>query len=284
MKWRASRRSRLIDALRERVSSSISARSLKRALESNACRVNGRIERFASVQLEKGDWIELASLETGVKEMVSYPVLYEDEELFVLNKPVGAVCTDAAFQQTLGRRVYLAHRLDKDTTGVLLFGKSQAVAKELQELFEKREMDKEYLAIVDGVPTVRSGEIKSRFVKKGNFEGQTIWGSNPAGVGLYAETGWELGSSLGNHAALLRCFPRTGRTHQIRVHLAEMGHPILIDRQYASRFRSAIVASRPLLHASRLQLTWRGKLLVFTAELPKEFKIILSADMGNLFD
>ncbi len=275
MKWRVSRRSRLIDALREKVSSSYSARSLKRTLESNGCRVNGRIERFASVQLERGDWVELALLETGGREALSYPVLYEDQELLVLNKPAGAVCTDAAFQKALKQRVYLAHRLDKDTTGVLLFGKNPAVAKELQELFERREMEKEYLAVVDGVPKARSGEIKSRFVKKGNFEGQTIWGSNPAGIGLYAETRWELESSLGGDAALLRCFPQTGRTHQIRVHLAEMGHPILIDRQYASRFRSSIVAARPLLHASRLQFSWRGKSQVFMSELPADFNVTI---------
>lgn len=271
MKWRLTRKSRLIDALRERISSTHSARSLKRVLESNGCRVNGHIERFASVQLEKGDLIELALLETKERVKPTYPLLYEDEELLVLNKPTQAICTDVAFRKVLGRPVFLAHRLDKDTTGVLLFGKNQRTVKELQELFERREMKKEYLALVDGVPRTCSGEIRSFFVKKRSFEGQTIWGSNPAGEGLYAETHWELLSSIQGDAALLRCYPQTGRTHQIRVHLAELGHPILIDRQYASHFRSTIFAARPLLHASSLAFSWRGKLMSFTAVLPTDF-------------
>lgn len=276
MKWRLAKRSKLIDALRERVSASYSARSLKRVLESNGCRVNGRIERFASVQLERGDLIELATLEAGSKAKTSFSTLYEDEELLVLNKPMGAVCTDAAIGKALNRSVYLAHRLDKDTTGVLLLGKSQTVVKELQELFERREMEKEYLALVDGIPRMHSGEIRSCFVKKGNFEGQTIWGSNPLKEGLYAETHWEVCSTVGRDAALLRCFPKTGRTHQIRVHLAEMGHPILIDRQYASQFRSRLFASRPLLHASSLRFSWRDKPLAFTADLPADFSRCLT--------
>ncbi len=276
MKWRLTRRSRLIDALREKVPSTHSARSLKRALESNGCRVNGRIERFASVQLEKGDWIELISLSPKVSEKISYPIVYEDEDLLILNKPAGAICTDKAFQQALGRSVYLAHRLDKETTGVLLFGKNPTLAKELQGLFEERRMEKEYLALVDGIPCTRSGLIRSHFIKKGHFEGQTIWGSNPAGRGLYAETQWEICSFIGKEATLVRCFPRTGRTHQIRVHLAEMGHPILIDRQYASQFRSSLFAARPLLHASRLQFVWKEKPLSFAVDPPADFRCSIS--------
>ncbi len=270
--WRLIRRSRLIDALKERLDTDCSARSLKRALEANACRVNGRIERFASAQLEKGDLIELAPIETTVETKPVYTALFEDEDLLILNKPVNSVCTDAFFQKALKRRVYLAHRLDKDTTGVLLFGKSPAIAKELQNLFEERVVEKEYLALVDGVPKQGSGTIRSFFIKKRIFEGQTIWGSNPAGeTGMYAETYWEIQTVLGKDAALLRCKPKTGRTHQIRVHLSEMGHPILIDRQYASHFRSTLFASRPLLHASRLQFSWKGSAHSFEAPLPTDF-------------
>lgn len=270
MKWRLSKPSRLIDALREKVGLSWSARSLKRALESNACRVNGHIERFASVQVRPGDLIEFfAPLEAEQKPL--YQVLHEDEELFVLNKPEGAICTDLFFQKALGATVYLAHRLDRDTTGVLLFGKSTRIAKELQALFEERTIEKEYLALVDGIPKQPSGLIRSYLVKKKSFEGQTIWGSSPVETGLYAETEWEVRSTIGQDAALLCCRPKTGRTHQIRVHLAEMGHPILIDRQYASRFRSSINASRTLLHASQLRFTWRGEARSFMAPLPVDF-------------
>jgi 23S rRNA pseudouridine955/2504/2580 synthase/23S rRNA pseudouridine1911/1915/1917 synthase len=269
--WHLSRRSRLIDALKERIDPTCSARALKRALEANACRVNGRVERFASAQLEKGDLIELAAIEKTHEAKPIYTALFEDEDLLILNKPVQSICNDAFFQKALKRRVWLAHRLDKDTTGVLLFGKSPSVAKELQNLFEERTVEKEYLALVDGVPRQSSGTIRSNFIKKRIFEGQTIWGSSPAGTGLYAETSWEIQTTLGTQAALLRCRPKTGRTHQIRVHLSEMNHPILIDRQYASHFRSSIFAARPLLHASRLQFSWKGSALSFEAPLPIDF-------------
>ncbi len=267
LSWRLSRRSRLIDALKERIDPSGSARALKRSLESNGCRVNGRVERFASAQLEKGDLIEWAAI---AQDKPIYTTLFEDEELLVLNKPVRSVCSDAFFQKALKKRVWLAHRLDKDTTGVLLFGKSPAVAKELQNLFEERAVEKEYLALVDGIPKKSSGIIRSHFIKKSSFEGQTIWGSNPVGTGLYAESSWELRTALSTQASLLSIKPKTGRTHQIRVHLSEMGHPILIDRQYASHFRSSLIAARPLLHASRLQFSWKGRQLLFEAPLPTD--------------
>ena len=264
MKWTAKRRSRLIDALKERVPTH-SSRALKRDLESNACRVNQRVERFASVVIDAGDLIEFTPLLP--KEKLSFETLYEDGDLLVINKPAGAVCTDAFFSKALHKPVYLAHRLDKETTGVLLFGKSYLVAKELHSLFEERSMEKEYLALVDGIPKSDRGMIDNYLIKKGSFQGQTIWGSAPAG--LSASTQWEVSQRLEN-AALVLCRPKTGRTHQLRVHLAEMGHPILIDRQYASSFRSRIHATRPLLHAKTLRFTWKEKVLDIQAPLPED--------------
>ena len=264
MKWTVKRRSRLIDALKE-TGLSYSNKSFKRSLEANACRVNQRIERFASVVVEPGDLIEFTA--SSEKEELSFPVLYEDTELLVIDKPAGAVCTDAFFSKALQKSVFLAHRLDKETTGVLLFGKTRRGAEELHKCFEERVVEKEYLALVDGLPKQDSGMISNYLSKKRSFQGQTIWGSAPAG--LRAETQWEVISRF-KDSSLVLCRPRTGRTHQLRVHLAEMGHPILIDRQYASSFRSRILASRPLLHARTLRFTWKDKIIDIQAPLPND--------------
>jgi len=271
-RWRISQSSRLIDLLKERLKGSFSARFLKRALESNICRVNGRVERFASAVVHKGDIVEIeAAWEALESKRPSYSILYEDEHLLVIDKPAGLICSDQECKKAIERPLWLAHRLDKDTTGVLLFGKNQRIAEELQECFEKRAVEKSYLAFVDGAIAQEQGVIESYLVKKRSFQGQTIWGASPSRQGLYAKTMWSRLAS-NQDLSLLQCRPETGRTHQIRVHLAQIGHPILVDRQYATSFCSSFFATRPLLHAHRLQLEWRQRTFRFEAPLPQDFQ------------
>ncbi|MBF8262589.1 MAG: pseudouridylate synthase family protein [Parachlamydiales bacterium] len=276
LRWRQSHSARLIEALKMRVDPSFSARFIKRALEANVCRVNGRIERFASAALSAGDIIELKDRWESFDEKSSdeVSILYEDRELLIINKAPLSVCTDSYFSQKLQKTVWLAHRLDKDTTGVLLFGKDPGVAVELQECFKQRLVQKEYLAIVDRAVEKKEGVIETRLAKKGSYQGQTIWGSC-AGQGLYAKTAWHC-VSVSRNASLLLCRPETGRTHQIRVHLAEMGHPIIFDRQYSSHFQSKIYAARPMLHSLGLKLQWRGRSLEINAPLPQDFIEVLN--------
>ncbi len=141
------------------------------------------------------------------------------------------------------------------------------------EMFERREVAKSYLALVDGIPKDARGTRQSLLVKKGSYEGQTIWGSGQKG--LTAITHWKR-IAVGNHASLILCEPVTGRTHQIRVHMAEMGHPILVDRQYAKVFRSTLFIQRPLLHAYRLQFTFQGKEIDVIAPIPADLREALS--------
>jgi RluA family pseudouridine synthase len=272
LRWRISHNIRLIDALKMRVDPACSARFIKRALESNVCSVNGRIERFASAALSPGDIIELkGDWQTFEKSRFdSISILHEDEELFIINKTPGLICTDSFFRQKLQRSIWLAHRLDKDTTGVLVFGKTFCIAQKLQELFKQRSIRKDYLAIVDKTVDREEGLIETYLTKKGSYQGQTIWGSCAARRGLYAKTAWRR-VSVAPHASLLLCHPETGRTHQIRVHLAEIGHPILIDRQYASHFQSHTCAARPMLHSIGLEMVWRGASIAIQAPLPQDF-------------
>ncbi len=212
--------------------------------------VNGRIERFGSANLQRGDLVELSPNFDFTKKEIKFETLYEDEDLLIVNKPQGWVCSPENTRRHFGKAV-LIHRLDKDTTGVLALAKSDIVKRAMIHEFEEKQVEKEYLAIVDGIPGEQEGTIESYLQKKGSFDGQTIWGSGSGGI--HALTHWKR-VAVGNDSSILHVKPITGRTHQIRVHLAELGHPILTDRQYAATFRCKRKALRPLLHAFRLRL------------------------------
>lgn len=265
-KWTVPVRQKLVAFLQNKLGGGYSGKFLRKLLELNLCRVNGRIERFGSREVEAGSVVELAP--NWITFLSDKPpamqTLYDDENFLIANKPAGWVCTDDQTRETFGSNHFLVHRLDKTTTGLLIIAKSAKVRDELMELFEKREIHKSYWAVVDGNPKEAEGVKHTLFAKKGSFEGQTIWGSSSQGV--TAITHWKV-LAKGDKASLVLCEPVTGRTHQIRVHMMELGHPILIDRQYAKSFRCRKFVARPLLHAHRLQFTFREQKIDITAPL-----------------
>lgn len=240
-----------------------SGKSLRKLLEANLCRINGRVERFGSRSLQGGDAVELAPSWKSVftPQLRAFDTIYEDACVKVVNKPMDWVCSDA---KGFGPNHFLVHRLDKDTTGLLMIAKSLAARDGLMELFKQRKVFKQYAALIDGIPRETEGTRRSFLAKKGAM----IWGSAPHG--LTAITHWKIGA-VGKQASLALCEPETGRTHQIRVHMAEMGHPILVDRQYAKSFRCPLFIQRPLLHAQRLRFSFQGKEIDVQAPLPADF-------------
>ncbi len=272
----------LVPFLQSALPDAISGKMVRRLLEANLCRVNGRIERFGSARLQRGDIVEVSC---GWKSVASpaispqFKTLFENADLILVDKPAQWVCSEENCRRSFGPHLKLVHRLDKDTTGVLALAKTPKALADATALFAKREAEKDYLAVVDGVPEKKEGVRESDLVKKRVFEGQTIWGSGREG--LHALTYWKVLSN-GQTGSLLLCQPYTGRTHQIRVHLAEMGHPILVDRQYAERFRSPLFAARPLLHAFRLNL---GNGVKAVSLLPLDMRNALRSvgvDVGHL--
>jgi len=271
VKWLASSPQKLIVFLQSVGSHQESGKSLRRALASNLCRVNGKIERFASTQLCKGDVVELVSSWKDVllRPRLEFPTLYEDDFLLLVNKPVGWVCDPVNCMRTFGKDRFLVHRLDKETTGVLAIAKSSKARDCLMEQFAQRVVHKKYFALADGIFTLKQGIQDTRLAKKKSYEGQTIWGSSS--FGQRAVTQWKVVAE-GKLASLVLCQPQTGRTHQIRVHLAELGHPILIDRQYAAHYRSPMFAKRILLHAFHLKWEWEGKVMEVSAPMPQDMQ------------
>ncbi|MGB7977868.1 MAG: RluA family pseudouridine synthase [Chlamydiales bacterium] len=265
MRWLVPAPQKLVAFLQGRLGD-YSGKFLRKLLEANLCRINGKVERFGSRSLQGGDAVELAPSWKSIlaPRDSQMEMIYEDDSLKIVNKPSGWICDPKNALKTFGTGHYLVHRLDKETTGLLIVAKNSRSRDELMEMFEKREIGKSYLALVDGIPKEERGERRSFLAKKRVYQGQTIWGSAPQGAA--AVTRWER-LAAGAQAALLLCEPETGRTHQIRVHLAEMGHPILIDRQYAQQFRCKLFIQRTLLHAYRLQFSFRGRVIDLTAPL-----------------
>lgn len=254
---------RLLAFLRENCPDSPSVKALKRSVESKRCKINGKVETFSTYILKEGDVIDIEWGDTVTKFR---PILlWEDEDLAAFDKPPGIVSDPKNF------RGKLIHRLDKETSGVILVAKNSPMFEQMVKLFKKKEIEKEYLAIVDGVVKEKAKTISSKLAPRHHFQGQTLYGSSSKGQ--EATTRWER-VAQGTRSSLLLCHPLTGRTHQLRVHLKEAGHPILGDYQYARVFHAPCEAKRHLLHAYKIGFSHpkTGERVEIIAPLPLDFQ------------
>ena len=187
-------------------------------------------------------------------------VLYRDDDVIVINKPAG-LPTQGGTGQTRhldgmldglrfdGKyRPRLVHRLDKDTSGALVLGRSPKAAAALVEGFKSRETDKRYFALVKGIPSPPEGRIKLR-MEKAPIKGNERMVVSPEGK--HSVTDYMLVDKAQPAAAWLALKPLTGRTHQLRLHCAEMGHPIIGDGKYggAEAFLSGSISKKMHLHS-----------------------------------
>jgi 23S rRNA pseudouridine1911/1915/1917 synthase len=265
---------------------------VQRLIAEGAVRVDGQAVKAGTV-LRSGQTIDVQSspspgVPAGVEaEAIALAVLHEDEWLLVIDKPAGLVVhpapghwrgtlVSALLHHWRGPRPGLdplrpgiVHRLDKDTSGVLIIAKDAATLAALGAQFRRREIEKQYLAFVWGRVRIQRGTISEPI------------GRNPVHRmrmavrrgGREALTAYEVVERFGE-VTLVRLFPKTGRTHQIRVHLAAIGHPIVGDAIYGrSRGRSGrVLLSRQALHAERITFTHphTGARVAFTAPLPAD--------------
>jgi len=208
-------------------------------------------------------------------------VLHMDAEVIVLDKPAGLAVQGGSGQQRHvdamldglrfghGERPRLVHRLDKDTSGVLVLARTVAAAAALTAAFRGRAARKVYWAITAGVPVPAEGLIALPLAKTGRPGGQRV--QVDAEEGLSARTEYRVLDRAARRAAWVRLDPQTGRTHQLRVHCAQIGTPILGDGKYggAEAFLHGSVARALHLHARRITLPHpSGGLLDARAELP----------------
>lgn len=247
----------------------------------------------------------------------AFSIIFEDEVLLVVDKPAGmsvhpttmeekgtlvqailhhsARIADAVYdpESAISRmRPGIVHRLDKDTTGVLVIAKTTEALKALSDQFRLHTVVKEYQAIVYGAltdPTTVHTNIGRKPMKR------SLMGVKEAGEGREAITHFYPEKTLfwkptEQEATLTKCIIETGRTHQIRVHAKHIGHPVLGDETYTNKpaktLSRQVGAMRQLLHAAKLEITHptSGERLIFTANMPADMQIVLTKlqSLGSL--
>lgn len=187
-------------------------------------------------------------------------VLFEDEWIKVIDKPSGVV------SENLGR---VAHRLDKDTSGVIILAKTDEAYEALKKQFEERKVKKTYLALVHGIMNKELGIMSEPILRNPKIGNKFVVGEG----GRPAVTEWKIIKKFDKYS-LLEARPMTGRTHQIRVHLKYLGHPIVADPLYGGKqYKEDLTwCPRLFLHAKSLEFTHpgTGERVTFESELPKD--------------
>ena len=273
----------------------------QRAFESNLVTIDGRsiekkqkvsegeVVRFEMPRIEKLDMTPID---------MNLDVIFEDEHLIVVNKPSGLVVHPGAGPEepTLAHgllhhcrgqlsgiggieRPGIVHRLDRETSGLIMAAKTDVTHRALSELFQSRSLVKEYLALACGHPELMSGVVERPIERNQNQRHKMRVGVEGRGRAREARTDWKLEKKFDAGYSLFRCRIHTGRTHQIRVHLKSIGHVILGDRTYGYKDlpRLEKQPTRVMLHSVYLKLTHpiTGETLDLQAPLPTDFRAFL---------
>ena len=280
---------------------------VQRWIQAGLVRLGGRVLK-ASYRVAVGDEIAVRipppedyALEP---EPIPLEIIYEDADLLVVNKPAGMVVHPAAGHwhgtlvnavlyhcpdlQGVGgtRRPGIVHRLDKDTSGLILVAKNDRTHRALQVQFCERQVQKTYWALVYGRVTPPRGEVDAPIGRDPRQRKRMA--VVPVRRGRQSLTRYEVlgyyGGASGkgrpySHLTLLACHPLTGRTHQVRVHMAYIKHPVVGDPVYAGRRKPPVPCSRQFLHAQRIcfRLPATGAEVEFVAPLPGDLQTVLDA-------
>lgn len=269
---------------------SLSKTYLRNILKNKNCEINGYTAN-GGIKLKTNDFIEIEvdpKRETAMKpQPIDFEIVYEDDEILVVNKPAGLLVhpthreksgtllnglsyylneNDEAKSENVIRPA-LIHRLDRQTSGLLLVSKTAGATRILAAEFMKKSVEKKYLAVVGGVLEEDSGEINQPI---GRFAEEKYW--NVKADGKQAQTRFRVLERLSNKT-LLELEPVTGRTNQLRIHLAFIGHPIIGDTVFdGEKF------SRLCLHAANLKF-WhpsKNEQIELNSDLPNEIKVLLN--------
>ncbi|HEY9891253.1 MAG TPA: RluA family pseudouridine synthase [Candidatus Sericytochromatia bacterium] len=270
---------------------------LQQLIEQGNVQLNGKICTSKKAIMQIGDRISLTIPEAKPldlqPEAIPLDILYEDDSLIIVNKPAGLVVHPAAghehgtlvhallahCQNLAGiggvQRPGIVHRLDKDTTGAIVIAKTDLAHQHLQAQLKAKTARREYLGVVYSAPTADTGIIDQP-IGRHPVDRKKMAVVPVEKGGRLAVTHWQVRERLGNYT-LMHFQLETGRTHQIRVHSAYIGHPIVGDPVYSSGRNLGVNLAGQALHAWRLQLRHplNNELLEVTAPLPKAFTTLL---------
>ncbi|MDD9951957.1 MAG: RluA family pseudouridine synthase [Zetaproteobacteria bacterium] len=250
-----------------------SRRAIRRSLDRGEVSINGKVHRHAGDPVRQGQEVELHCFTQSATPDIK--IIYENKDFIAVHKPAGVLSqpttkqpaghiTQLVQKVTASKQLCLCHRLDAETSGLILLAKNQATAEAIFQLFATRQIQKTYTAFVFGHPHHPQWCTEARLSR---FDPKTqqvqILQKGPGN----SKTLFELDKYYPHwNVSKLKCFPHTGKTHQIRVHLSSVGMPILGDKIY-SRHRPKswplamlqILSSQHFLHAERLQFKLAGK-------------------------
>ncbi|MBC7581512.1 RluA family pseudouridine synthase [Aeromicrobium sp.] len=264
-------------------------------IEQGRVSVNGAVQDKAGYKMKFGDKVQVEYDASEVEPIpeIELPILYEDDDCVVVIKPVGLLThskgafnpepsvaswlrqrlASGAWQSTVddagNARAGIVHRLDRATSGVIICAKTPGALSKLQKQFSLRKAKKTYIAIVQGQLAQEHAVIDMPIERNPKKPQMFRVGIN----GKPSITEYKV-TKTSEHYSMLELTPQTGRTHQLRVHLNQLGHPILGDEFYNGK-----KAARMFLHAYSLEITVpNSERLTFTAPLPPEFAKVLASD------
>ena len=284
--------------------SGISRAEVQRLIGGGRARLNGMVVK-AHHKAHSGDEVEIVyqppQEALAAAEKIPLEVLYEDNDLLVINKragvivhPAGRIVTGTLVNALLAHcenlsgiggvlKPGIVHRLDKGTSGCILVAKNDNAHRGLADQFARREIRKEYLAIVHGDMREERGVIEGLIARHPVRRKKMAVRQDR---GRDALTGFEVRERLGGFS-YMKLSPRTGRTHQIRVHMSHVGHPVLGDKLYCGRKTreiEGVAVERPMLHAWKLSFTHprSGRRVNMEAPLPADFQEVLNYLRGRM--
>ena len=278
MKHTADKQATLLEILQEMAPDS-SKNTLRSWLQAGRVTVDNQRAERANIEVAPGQEILIGSKVSFVRG--SLRILHDDDDIIVLEKPEGllSVATDFENRATVhamlkrqfhNRRVYPVHRLDRETSGVMMFAYSEEARDQIKSQFEQHTVEKTYFAIVEKEMTLGKGVWES-YLEEDDF--YYVKSTNDSQNGKLAITHYDVLKAHKNRS-LLRLKPQTGRKNQLRVHCSEAGHQIVGDKKYGAHTNPV---KRVCLHAQKITFTHpsNGRRMTFSAPIPEAFSKIL---------